>query len=136
MKLIPEFLAGIAYVMRRAEELKIRDKLVVVIQSEMGRTPNYNKGDGKDHWSIGSIMFMGAGIKGNRVIGATDGGQFLIPINAQTLAAEPDKTKGLRVRPEHIHQALREFAGIEKHPFCQRYPLVIPKEERLPQLWG
>ena len=58
--------------MRRAEELKIRDKLVVVVQSEMGRTPNYNKGNGKDHWSIGSIMFMGPGIRGNRVIGATD----------------------------------------------------------------
>src|SRR5206468_8476035 len=30
MKLIPEFLAGIAYLLRRAEALKIRDKLVVV----------------------------------------------------------------------------------------------------------
>src|SRR5882757_1520609 len=40
MRLIPEFLAGIAYVFRRAEELKIREKLVIVIQSEMGRTPN------------------------------------------------------------------------------------------------
>jgi hypothetical protein len=36
MKLIPEFLAGIAYMMRRAEELNIREKLVIVVQSEMG----------------------------------------------------------------------------------------------------
>ena len=55
MKLIPEFLAGIAYLIRRAGELKIRDQLVVVVQSEMGRTPNYNNGNGKDHWSIGSV---------------------------------------------------------------------------------
>jgi len=67
MKLIPELLEGIAHVLHRAEELQIRDKLVVVAQSEMGRTPNYNKGDGKDHWSIGSIMFLGPGIRGNRV---------------------------------------------------------------------
>ena len=86
MKLIPEFLGGIDYLMKLAEELKIRDKLVVVIQSEMGRTPHYNKGDGKDHWSIGSIMFMGQGIQGNRVIGATDEKQFLSPINAGNLA--------------------------------------------------
>src|SRR4029077_18874185 len=33
MKLIPEFLAGIAYLIRRAETLKIRDKLVLVMQS-------------------------------------------------------------------------------------------------------
>ena len=52
----PEFLAGIAYTVKRAEELGIREKLVVVMQSEMGRTPNYNKGNGKDHWSIGSAI--------------------------------------------------------------------------------
>jgi hypothetical protein len=33
MKLIPEFLEGIAYFIHRAEELKIRDKLVVIVQS-------------------------------------------------------------------------------------------------------
>ena len=44
MRLIPEFLDGIDYMVTKAEELKIRDKLVIVIQSEMGRTPTYNKG--------------------------------------------------------------------------------------------
>ncbi len=136
MKLIPELLAGIDHLLRRAEELGIRDKVVVVMQSEMGRTPNYNKGNGKDHWSIGSIMFMGPGIKGNRVVGATDDGQYLIPINAQTLAIEPDKDKGVRVRPEHIHQSLRELAGVEKHAFSKRYPLDVPKEEMIPTLWA
>src|SRR5580658_6586827 len=79
MKLIPELLAGIAYFIRRAEALKIRDKLVVVMQSEMGRTPTYNNGKGKDHWSVGSVMFIGPGIKGNRLLGATDEKQFQVP---------------------------------------------------------
>ncbi len=136
MKLIPEFLAGIDYTLRRAEELRIRDQLVVIIQSEMGRTPNYNNGNGKDHWSIGSVMFLGPGIKGNRVIGSTDDGQFLIPIDAQTLASEPDTKKGVRVRPEHIHFALRELAGVAKHPFSDKYPLVIAQTEQLVRLWG
>jgi uncharacterized protein (DUF1501 family) len=103
MNLIPELLAGVDHTLRRAEELGIRDKLVIVMQSEMARTPNYNKGNGKDHWSIGSTMFLGPGIEGNRVIGKTDDGQFLIPIDAKTLALEEDREKGLRVRPEHIH---------------------------------
>ena len=64
MRLIPELLAGIQYLMRRSEELKIRDRLVVIAQSEMGRTPSYNNGNGKDHWSIGSILFLGPGISG------------------------------------------------------------------------
>jgi hypothetical protein len=134
MKLIPEFLAGIAYFIRRAEELKLRDKLVVVIQSEMGRTPNYNKGNGKDHWSVGSIMFLGPKIKGNRVLGATDEKQYLVPLNPQSLAV--DKDKGIRVRPEHIHESLRQYAGIAEHPHAKKFPLGVASKELLQGLWG
>ena len=133
MKLIPEFLAGIDYVIRRAEELKIREKLVVIIQSEMGRTPTYNSGNGKDHWSIGSIMFLGPGIAGNRVIGATDEKQLLVPINPKTLAI--DKEQGIRARPEHIHLALREFAGIQGHPFSKQFPLEVAANDQLQDFW-
>lgn len=134
MKLIPEFLEGIAYVLHRAEELQIRDKLVVIAQSEMGRTPNYNKGNGKDHWSLGSIMFLGPGIKGNRVIGATDEKQFAVPIDPRSLAC--DKDNGIRVRPEHIHDALRQYAGTADHPHSQKFALGVKKTERLQGLWG
>jgi hypothetical protein len=134
MKLIPEFLAGIDYLFRRAEELKIREQMVVIVQSEMGRTPTYNKGNGKDHWSVGSIMFLGRGIKGNRVVGATDEKQMLVPIDPKSLAVK--KEGGIRVRPEHIHQALQELAGIEGHAFAKQFPLNIPEPERLSGLWG
>ena len=134
MKLIPEFLAGIAYLVRRAGELKIRDQMVVVVQSEMGRTPNYNNGNGKDHWSIGSAMFLGRGIKGNRVIGATDEKQFAVPFDPQALKL--DKDKGIRVRPEHVHEVLRELAGIADHPLSKKFPLGLADKEKLRGLWG
>jgi hypothetical protein len=134
MRLLPEFLAGIAYVLRRAEELQIREQLVVIVQSEMGRTPTYNKGNGKDHWSIGSIMFLGKGIKGNRVIGATDEKQFAIPFDPKSLSL--DKDNGIRVRPEHIHEALREYAGIAEHPYSKKFPLGVVEKERLSGFWG
>jgi len=133
MKLIPEYLAGIDYLLTRAEELKIREKLVVVIQSEMGRTPTYNKGNGKDHWSIGSIMFLGKGISGNRVVGATNEKQFLVPVDPQKLTL--DAEGGIRVRPEHIHLALRKLAGITEHPFCKQFPLDVPDGE-LQRFWS
>lgn len=134
MKLIPEFLAGVDYLLRRAEELQIREKLVVVIQSEMGRTPKYNKGDGKDHWSIGSVMFLGPGIRGNRVIGATDDKQFLVPVNPKTL--QLDKDAGIRIRPEHIHTALREYAGIDQHAASEQFKFKVDDNEKLVKLWG
>jgi hypothetical protein len=129
MKLIPELLEGIDYTLQKAEELQIRDKLVVIMQSEMGRTPTYNNGNGKDHWSIGSIMFLGPGIGGNRVIGATDAAQQLVPVSPKTLSI--DAEHGIRIRPEHIHRSLRQFAGIDNHPFSKRFPLEIPKDEEL-----
>jgi len=134
MRLISEFLDGIDYMLTKAEELKIRDKLVIVIQSEMGRTPTYNKGQGKDHWSIGSIMFIGSGIRGNRVIGATDNNQLPTPVNAKSLSN--DREKGIRVRPEHIHKALREFARIDKHKFSSQFPLKVSDKDRLRGLFG
>lgn len=134
MKLIPEFLEGIAYVLHRAEDLQIRDQLVVIVQSEMGRTPTYNQGNGKDHWSIGSIMFLGPGIRGNRVIGATDDKQFAVPIDPRTLAN--DESNGIRIRPEHIHASLRQLAEIAEHPHSRKFPLGIKDEELMQGLWS
>ena len=134
MRLIPELLAGIDYLLRKAEDLQIRDRLVVVMQSEMGRTPNYNNGGGKDHWSIGSAMFLGSGIAGNRVIGATDETQQLVPIDPVSLALKPQD--GVRVRPEHLHLALRELGGIADHPFAAQFPLDVKPDERLQNFWS
>ncbi len=134
MKLIPELLAGVDYLLKKSEELQIRDKLVVIIQSEMGRTPTYNDNQGKDHWSIGSAMFMGAGIQGNRVVGATDEKQFLLTVDPQSLAI--DEHNGTRIRPEHVHASLREFAGISQHAFSMRFPLKVPDEQKLVGLFS
>ena len=79
-------------------------------------------------------MFMGAGIQGDRVIGATDDKLFQIPINPATL--KTDSENGIRIRPEHIHAALRDFAQIDQHDFSKQFPFVIPKEEQLVGLFG
>ena len=74
-------------------------------------------------------MFMGQGIRGDRVIGATDEKQFLVPVNPKSLAT--DEENGVRVRPEHIHASLRQFAGIANHPFSKQFPLQVPDNEQL-----
>jgi hypothetical protein len=62
-------------------------------------------------------------------VGETDEKQFLIPLDPQSLAASPEN--GVRIRPEHIHQSLREFAGIDTHDFSKKFPLKVPEAERL-----
>ena len=133
MKLLPEFLDGVSYAMRRAEELGIRDKMVIVLQSEMGRTPKYNSGNGKDHWSVGSAMFLGAGIQGNRVIGATNNEQFSVKVDSGSWQTNPEN--GIRIRPEHIHLALRGLAGIQDHPFSRKFPLEVKDKCNWGHFW-
>jgi hypothetical protein len=49
------------------------DETLVVVMSEMGRTPRVNGGGGRDHWTFCYSMFMGgAGIRGGTVYGESD----------------------------------------------------------------
>ena len=48
------------------------DETVIVVMSEMGRTPALNGNEGKDHWPYTSALVMGPGLQGGRVIGATN----------------------------------------------------------------
>lgn len=48
------------------------DETVVVVQSEMGRTPQLNNTLGKDHWPYTSLFMLGGGITTDRVVGGFD----------------------------------------------------------------
>jgi hypothetical protein len=58
------------------EDLEARgllDETLVVVMSEMGRTPRINANGGRDHWTYCySALFAGAGIKGGTVCGSSD----------------------------------------------------------------
>jgi hypothetical protein len=45
---------------------------VVMVLSEMGRTPQLNESNGKDHWPYTSAMLIGPGLTTNRVVGGLD----------------------------------------------------------------
>ncbi|MCY2964439.1 MAG: DUF1501 domain-containing protein, partial [Planctomycetota bacterium] len=50
------------------------DETLVVVMSDMGRTPQVNASAGRDHWSFAySVLFAGAGVRGGTVHGVTDG---------------------------------------------------------------
>jgi hypothetical protein len=49
------------------------DETLIVLMSEMGRTPLINGNGGRDHWTFCySVLFAGAGIRGGTVYGASD----------------------------------------------------------------
>jgi hypothetical protein len=58
------------------EDLSTRgllDETLVVLMSEMGRTPRVNANGGRDHWTYCySVLLAGGGIRGGTVYGASD----------------------------------------------------------------
>jgi hypothetical protein len=77
------------------------DETLVVIMSEMGRTPRLNGNGGRDHWTFCySVMLAGAGIRGGSVYGASD--------------AQAAYVKDQPVSPADICATIYECLGI--HP--------------------
>lgn len=107
---LTQLLAGVDRLWDEIERNGLQDKVTVVIGSDFGRTPFYNDGRGKDHWNVTSLMAMGAGVRGNRVIGGTDDHVEALTVNPQSLLPQAG---GITLTPEHIHVALRRMAGIE-----------------------
>jgi hypothetical protein len=119
-------LRGIDLVMDRVDALNLRDKVVVMVGSDFGRPPFYNMQNGKDHWSVTSIMMMGAGIPGNRVVGASTDGDGATAfrargLNYDTLAVDDSSTK--KLNPKSLHSALRRFAEVHDREVSRQFPL-------------
>jgi hypothetical protein len=55
------------------DQCGLLEETLVVLMSDMGRTPQVNGAAGRDHWSFCyTVLFAGAGIRGGTVCGASD----------------------------------------------------------------
>jgi uncharacterized protein (DUF1501 family) len=117
-------LLGMDFAWREAERQGVLDKVVIGAGSDFGRTPGYNDGNGKDHWSITSMMFMGAGIPGNKVIGATDDGHRAFGIREDLSVDQAEGAR--RIEPKDIHHSLRRLAGVHDNELAEAFPLDGP----------
>lgn len=118
---LSKLLFGIDYLMTLAQA-ELGGNLIMVAASDFGRGPFYNgdgDGAGKDHWPVTSVFAMGPGIAGNRVIGGTTPDQRARLVDPGSLAVVDgtDGTDGVRIRPEHVHHALRQLAGVDDSLF-------------------
>ena len=114
-------LDGVDFIFDEAERMGIADRVFVMVGSEFGRTPGYNGGNGKDHWPVNSMMLFGAGVPGNKVIGGTDERHGLKMVDPATLQVV--ESGGIRIRPEHVHAAIRKFAKAQNTPISFQFPL-------------
>ncbi len=74
---------------------------LVVMTGEFGRTPKINKDAGRDHWGPAmTVLFAGGGVRGGRVVGATD-----------RLAAYPVSD---RQTPENVAATIYQTLGLPR----------------------
>ncbi len=67
----------------------LADEVVVVVMSEMGRTPNENSGKGKDHWAHTSALLFGPGLSGGRTIGGFSDLFYGLPVDPDSGELDP-----------------------------------------------
>jgi uncharacterized protein (DUF1501 family) len=130
---IAKILKGVDYVWEEAERSGLADKVVVVVGSDFGRGPAYNGGNpnsGKDHWPVTSVLLMGQGIRGGRMVGGTDESVRARAIDPSSLALSDG---GVKLAPGHLHHSLRHLSGVDETEVGARFPLP---GQRLPLLQG
>lgn len=115
-------LEGIDVLWSEAEMHGVADRVFVAVGSDFGRTPGYNDGNGKDHWPVSSMMFMGKGVTGNRVVGSTTYRHEIVGVNLETLQAD-DSPTAKHIEPGHICQAIRRLAGVQGSELSAAFPI-------------
>ncbi|MFO0877102.1 MAG: DUF1501 domain-containing protein [Gemmataceae bacterium] len=70
---LPQFDQALAALFSDLEARGLLDETLILVTSEMGRTPHVNNNGGRDHWTYcyGNLL-AGAGIRGGTVCGASD----------------------------------------------------------------
>ncbi len=112
--------AGLSTLVERLQRSKLLDRTVVVVLSEMGRTPKLNDGLGKDHWPITSALVLGAGVRGGVTTGATDD---LLGARSLDLRTGAPTSGGKQLQTGNLVAGLLALVGVE--PSAQ-FPDVEP----------
>ena len=88
----------------------LAEQTVVIVMSEMGRTPMLNSFAGKDHWPNTSCLLIGPGLTGGRVVGSYDDAFYgrLVDHDSGEL-----HDGGQVVSAESVGAALLELAGMD-----------------------
>ena len=88
----------------------LSERTVVVVLSEMGRTPGLNSTLGKDHWPFSSMLVSGPGITGDRVIGGFDELQYGLAVDLESGELSQG---GATLGVDNVGATLLELAGID-----------------------
>jgi hypothetical protein len=100
--------------------VRLLDEVTVVVVSEMGRFPQYNNRNGKEHWTYTSALLMGSGIRGGQTIGHFDSNCFGQPVDLES--GEVNSTNGTNLLPGNLGATLLTLGDVDP----QKYTAALP----------
>jgi hypothetical protein len=125
--LLPPMDRAVAALVADLEQRGLLDEVMVLVISEMGRTPIVNASAGRDHWtSAYSVMLAGGGLTRGQVLGSTtSGGQYpgSRPVTVHEIIATVYHQLG--INPETI------VHDQQRRPYA-----ILPQTKAIPELIG
>ena len=92
------------------EQEQMLDDTLVVVVSEMGRTPKLNAEQGKDHWPVTSAFLLGAGVRGGKVFGQSSDALEAVSVDFTTGAAS---ASGQQLQAPNFVAGVLETLGVD-----------------------
>ncbi len=120
---LAKLLGAIDWIWDYAGQAGLQDQLTIFVTSDFGRGPHYNgpnDNDGKDHWPITSVLALGRGVKGNRMIGETTKEQLSRKVDPDSLDVDD---KGVEITSVEVVKAMRKVVGVDDTDPAQQFPL-------------
>ncbi len=111
---------SLSAMMDRLDTAGILDDTVVLVGSEMTRSPGRNLYRGKDHWPVLAWLAMGGGIQGGRAIGATD--DSLVPLPMDVASGEL-WSKGTTLSYKEVLAGILAQVGVDP---ALHFPDTVP----------
>lgn len=99
----------------------LSEDTVLVVCSEMGRGPLLNPWGGKDHFTYTSMMLVGGGISGDRVVGAFDDAGEGLPLDLDS--AEVHES-GTPLTSAHIGATLLALGDVDPAEYLNEEPIL------------
>lgn len=93
----------------------LADETMIVVVSEMGRTPRLNGGQGKDHWPYTCAMVCGPGVNGGRVYGGYD--LYYYGRRVDAASGDLDDNTGIILSSDVFGATLISMAGVDSQEF-------------------
>lgn len=118
---LTRLLAAVDFAWEAAQNLGLADRVIITVGSDFSRTLGYNGGMGADHWPVGSVLAMGAGVPKNRVVGATDDAAHALGINPDLSVNTANTTR--KITPADVHHTLRKAVGVDSGEVASMFPL-------------